>query len=64
MDLDFKNTRRMATETLFWRVMNDLLTIGIVGGFVLLIYSKFKRITMKEAMEEIKDFLSMREKEE
>ena len=54
----------MATETLFWRVANDVLTIGIVGGFVLLVYSKFKKITMQEAWEEIKDFISMKKEEE
>ena len=52
------------TETLFYRVLNDVVAIVIVGGFALLIYSKFRKIEMKEALEEIKDFLSMREKEE
>ena len=52
------------TETLFWRIANDALTIGIVGGFALLIYSKFKKISMKEALEEIKELFTMGEKEE
>ena len=54
----------MVTETLFWRIANDVLTIGIVGGFVLLVYSKFKKISMMEALEEIKELLSFKGKEE
>ena len=41
--------------------MNDVLTIGIVGGFALLVYSKFKKITMQEAWEEIKGLFSEKE---
>ena len=52
------------TETLFWRIANDVLTIGIVGAFVLLVYSKFKKISMREALEEIKELFSIGEKEE
>ncbi len=53
----------MATETLFWRIANDVLTVGIVGGFCLLVYSKFKKITMQEAWEEIKEVFSSEEEE-
>jgi hypothetical protein len=51
-------------ETLFYRVLDDILAVGIVGGFILFIYARFKKITMKEALEEIKQFLTIGEKEE
>ena len=62
LDLGLKNLKM--TETLFWRVANDFLTIGIVGGFALLVYSKFKKISMREALEEIKELFSIGGKEE
>ena len=49
------------TETLFWRIMNDALTVGIVGAFALLVYSKFKKVSMKDAWEEIKELFSEKE---
>lgn len=45
-------------ETLFWRIANDVITIGIIGTFCLLVYSKFKKVSMKEAWEEIKELFS------
>ena len=51
-------------ETLFYRVLNDVISVVIVGGFTLLVISKFKKKSMSETWEDIKDFLSMREKEE
>ena len=62
LDLGLKNLKM--TETLFWRVANDFLTIGIVGGFALLVYSKFKKISMREALEEIKELFIIGGKEE
>jgi len=51
-------------ETLIWRIINDILTVGIVGGFILFVISKFRKTTIQETWEDIKNFLSMREKEE
>ena len=50
----------MVQETFFWRVMDDFITIGIIGGFCLLVYSKFRgHKSMKESWEEIKGFLTI-----
>jgi len=52
------------TETLFWRVANDVLTIGIVGAFALFVIAKFRKKSVKETWEDIKELFSIGEKEE
>jgi len=44
--------------------MNDVITVSVVIGFVLFVYAGFRKITIREALEEVKDFLSMKPKEE
>ena len=36
-------------------LFQSLLSIGIVGGFALYVYSKFRKISMKEAIAEIQE---------
>jgi len=47
-------------------MIQDLLTVVIVGGFVLFIYSKFTNQTLEEAFNKLKDSLfgGKEEKEE
>lgn len=43
-------------ETLLWSIVGDITSVGVVLGFMLLIYSKVRKKTIKESVSEIFSF--------
>lgn len=54
----------MATETFAQSLLSDVVSLVIVGGFALIIISKFTKKSVKELLGDIKNMLGLGKEED